>query len=242
MRYWHPFTAQTVAEVKAYAPDEILLLPLYPQFSSTTTGSSITAWDKEATKQRLNTPTRKICCYPLSETFIRAHTEAIRPYLSPGVRLLFSAHGLPEKVIAKGDPYQWQIEQTAHAVVEALGVDGLDWQISYQSRVGPMAWIKPATDMEIKRAGVEGKALVVVPIAFVSEHSETLVELDIEYKHLADASGVSDYTRVPALSVNEIFLQSLAEICAAPLQESCAPAGGMRLCPKDFTACPCQVF
>ena len=184
MRYWHPFTLQTVAEVKAWKADEALLLPLYPQFSTTTTASSFAAWHKAAKFLRLDVPTKSVCCYPEEDGFIRAAAGLIAPKLDEAARhgtprLLLSAHGLPEKVVKGGDPYQWQCERTAKAIVAALNNPGLDWTLCYQSRVGPMKWIGPATDAEIRRAGTDKAPLVVAPMAFVSEHSETLVELDI---------------------------------------------------------------
>jgi ferrochelatase len=129
-------------------------------------------------------------------------------------RLLFSAHGLPKKVIDGGDPYQAQIERTAAAVIAALGRDAetLDWRVCYQSRVGPLEWIGPATDDEIKRAGAQALGLVVLPIAFVSEHSETLVELDIEYRELAAHHGVPFFIRVPALGTDVGFIGALADL------------------------------
>ena len=121
--------------------------------------------------------------------------------------MLFSAHGLPESVVRDGDPYQWQCEQTALAIVGKLGISDLDWTCSYQSRVGPLKWIGPATGDEIKRAGRDGVPLVVFPSAFVSEHSETLVELDIEYRDLADRCGVPIYERVQSVSDDPVFIE-----------------------------------
>ena len=137
-------------------------------------------------------------------------------------RLLFSAHGLPEAFIKKGDPYQWQIEQTCAAVAEALAIEDLDWQICYQSRVGPQTWIGPFTEQEVERAGADRVPLVVCPIAFVSEHIETLVEMDDEYAALAAHSGVPTYVRVPTLSARPEFIEALATLvrrhlaCMAP--------------------------
>ncbi len=247
MRYWHPMTEEVVAQVKAYAPDTIILLPLYPQFSTTTTGSSFTAWEKAASEQELNIPTARIGCYPTHRHFIAAHAQAVRSVYfdasSHGIpRVLFSAHGLPEKIIAKGDPYQWQVERTAEQVVNLLGIPELDYQVCYQSRVGPLKWIGPSTEDEIRRAGAEGKSLIVVPIAFVSEHSETLVELDIEYKELAEEYGVPAYHRIPTLGVTEDYIETLAELCENTSTEgkTCSQDGG-RLCPAEFTQCPCGV-
>src|SRR6185295_50125 len=147
-------------------------------------------WERAARAAGLSAPVARICCYPEDAGFIAAVAALIHHAFTdpkPGVtyRLLLSAHGLPERIIAKGDPYQWQVERTAAALVDRLGINGLDWTICYQSRVGPLKWIGPATDGEIRRAGSEGKGVVLVPLAFVSEHSETLVELDIDYARLA---------------------------------------------------------
>lgn len=138
MRYWHPFTVQTVQEVQAWKPDEILLLPLYPQFSRTTTASSIRAWRKSSRFLGLSAPVRTICCYPVETGFIAAMADLIGPALDEAARhgtprLLLSAHGLPESVVRGGDPYQWQCEQTAKAIVDALARPDLDWAVCYQS-------------------------------------------------------------------------------------------------------------
>lgn len=189
MRYWHPMSTEMVAKVKDYAPDHIILLPLYPQFSTTTTGSSVSDWQAQARKQKLNVPTTTLCCYPTQGGWIDALVDLIRPayvqaakHAAP--RLLFSAHGLPEKIIAKGDPYQWQVEETTKAVIEKLSIPDLDAVNCYQSRVGPLKWIGPNTEEVLIETARRKQPIVLVPLAFVSEHSETLVELDIEYKEL----------------------------------------------------------
>ena len=157
-------------------------------------------------------------------------------------RVLFSAHGLPKKVIAAGDPYQWQVERTAAAVVERLGKDGLDWQVCYQSRVGPLEWIRPYTEDEIRRAGVEGKAVAIIPIAFVSEHSETLVELDVEYRHLAESAGVPKYVRAPTVSTDESFIEGLAVLVESALRRGTGlvSEGDGRRCPAVCRRCPLE--
>lgn len=247
MRYWHPFSRQTAAEVAAFAPDEIVLLPLYPQFSTTTTRSSLRDWARAAKSADLKAPTQSICCYPVQAGFVDAAATLIRDALGSSAialpRILFSAHGLPKKIIAAGDPYQWQVEQTAAAIVERLSIDGLDWTVCYQSRVGPLEWIGPSTDAEIQRAGAEGVPIVIVPIAFVSEHSETLVELDIEYRKLADESGVSSFSRVPTVSTQVDFIAGLAALVigARGRDDAPRPDGGVRLCPAEWNGCPCAV-
>jgi ferrochelatase len=220
MRYWHPLMPEVVAAVKAWAPDEIICLPLYPQFSTTTTASSLSAWRREAERQNLDCPTRVVEPYPTAAGFVAALAGLIGPVLdeaerSHKIRLLLSAHGLPLKIVRAGDPYPQQIEQTAAAVVAALGRPSIDWVVCYQSRVGPLAWLGPATDDEIRRAGRDGVAVVVVPISFVSEHSETLVELDRDYRRLAEASSVPGYYRAPAVGTDPRFIAALGELVVA---------------------------
>src|SRR6202012_5638202 len=153
-------------------------------------------------------------------------------------RLLLSAHGLPKRTIATGDPYQWQVEQTARALVDALGIKDLDWQVCYQSRVGPLEWIGPATDAEIRRAGAEGKGVIVAPIVFDSEHSETLVELDIEYGKLARETGVPDYRRAATVSADPVFIEGLAGLVRKALADgACVNDGEGRVCPAQFGRC-----
>ena len=160
-------------------------------------------------------------------------------------RILFSAHGLPKKIVAAGDPYQWQVEQTAASVMENLdgrpGGDA-DWLCCYQSRVGPLEWIGPATEDEIARAGADGRDIILVPIAFVSEHSETLVELDIEYREVAEHAGVKNYVRVPTAATTGKFIDGLAQLVHANLENNggiCSGSGG-RVCPESWVECPCR--
>jgi protoporphyrin/coproporphyrin ferrochelatase len=246
MRYWHPLTEGAVAAVKKFGPERIVLLPLYPQFSTTTTGSSKKAWDAVAQKQGLTAPTSSACCYPVQPGFVAAvaeltgkrHAEAAK-HGKP--RVLFSAHGLPKKIVAAGDPYQVQVEKTAQAVIAKLGIADLDSVVCYQSRVGPLEWIGPATEDEIARAGRDKVPLVVVPVAFVSEHSETLVELDIEYREKAAHDGVPHYERVPTVSTHPAFIAGLADIVralAGGAPRACTDAGQGRLCPAACGKCP----
>ena len=234
MRYWHPFAAETVKAVKAFDPDRIILLPLYPQWSTTTSASSLADWHRACREVGLERPTRGVCCYPDEPGFIAALAGLIRPLYRAAAnqgrtRLLLSAHGLPEKIVASGDPYQWQCERTSKALVAALGIAGLEWVTCYQSRVGPLKWIGPETSAEIARAGREGVAVVVVPIAFVSEHSETLVELDVEYRKLAEEAGVPAYLRVPTVGIAPEFIAGLARLVRND--------AGERRCPGSFGGC-----
>jgi protoporphyrin/coproporphyrin ferrochelatase len=233
MRYWHPMSAETACAVADWAPDEIVCLPLYPQFSTTTTASSLAAWRQAAADLGLDRPTRVVCCYPAEAGFVAAIAELIRPALdeigdSANPRLLLTAHGLPQRIVRAGDPYPDQVEITARAVVAALGRPALDWRCCYQSRVGPLAWIGPAIDDEIRRAGADRVPLVVAPISFVSEHSETLVELDRDYRRLAEISGVLSYRRVATVGVMPAFVAALARLVRGdgPRARSAACAAG----------------
>ena len=241
MRCWHPFSDGAARAVKQFNPDRLVLLPLYPQFSTTTTASSLKDWDRAAKKAGLHVRTSRICCYPDDPGFIAAAAGAIRSAMEGrdaglSYRLLLSAHGLPKRVVEKGDPYQWQVERTARALVDVLGMD--DWRVCYQSRVGPLKWLEPATEAEIRRAGAEGKGVIIAPIAFVSEHSETLVELDIEYGKLAREAGVPDYRRAATVGSDPAFIAGLAGLVdEAAGKAGTVNSGDARLCPGDFCQC-----
>jgi ferrochelatase len=249
MRYWHPFSDAAARAVRQWDPDEVLLLPLYPQYSTTTTGSSLTVWREAAARAGLAKRTTTLCCWHSDPAYvaataapIRRSLEMARAQLGPAVpaRLLFSAHGLPEAIVRSGDPYQFQIEQTAQAVVASLGIEGLDWSICYQSRATPQKWLEPSTEHAIEHAARQGVAVVVVPIAFVSEHSETLVELDVEYGDLARRLGVPGYSRVPAQNDDPGFIAALAGLVRAAVGFGpglCCHAGGPA-CPRAHKDCP----
>ncbi len=243
MRCWHPRADQTIKNVKNFNPEEVILVPLYPQFSYSTSGSSISEWKEVCKKNNFNTLTSTICCYPEEENFINAHVEEIKNKINKNnnERLIFSAHGLPEKNIKNGDPYQWQVEKTVQKIIKELNQNNIDYILSYQSRVGPLKWIGPSTEDVIVENSKKGKHLVIVPIAFVSEHSETLVELDIEYAKLAKKNGCKNYTRVQALGINEYFIESLSDLILHKdnykfKDNLYAPKNR---CPSNFTKCPC---
>jgi ferrochelatase len=252
MRYWHPFAAAAASEVRAFGPDRIVLLPLYPQFSTTTTGSSATDWACAAKAVGLDVPTSLLCCYPDDPGFVAAVARLTAQGIAAArskapatpLKVLFSAHGLPKRVIASGDPYQWQVERTVAAVQNRLGdvLKGAETVTCFQSRVGPLEWIGPATDQVITQAAEAGAALVVVPIAFVSEHSETLVELDIEYRHLAEQAGAATYIRVPAVGIAPEFIEGLAQLASATLAREGIVSGtnmdlNSRVCPDSLSRC-----
>jgi protoporphyrin/coproporphyrin ferrochelatase len=240
MRYYHPFTADVAADVAAWAPDETVLLPLYPQFSTTTTGSSLAEWRKAG-----GLAAKTVCCYPFAEDFIAAHVSQIldahqRAGAPAEVTLLLSAHGLPESIVRKGDPYQWQCEAVSDLIAGRLPHH---WNIRtcYQSRVGPLKWIGPSTEDEVEQAAKAGRHILIAPIAFVSEHIETLVELGIEYRDLALKHGAASYTSAAALGTHPDFIGVLATEAIAALGlrpggiRSCA---GERLCPAAWSQCP----
>ena len=245
MRYWYPMSDAAAQQVAAFQPDRIVLLPLYPQFSTTTVASSLAVWRSAAGAADIAIPTQAVCCYPRADGLIEAHAALIEPLLAAAAeagnpRLLFSAHGLPKRVVARGDPYQWQVEETARRIVARLGREGLDWAVCYQSKVGPLAWLEPATVDELDRAGRDRVPVVLVPIAFVSEHSETLVELDVTYREHAGRAGVPAYHRVPALGTHPAFIEALAGLVRRALEgETRLDSGeGGRICPAAHVGCP----
>ncbi len=252
MRYWHPMSGQTAAAVAEYGPDRIVALPLYPQFSTTTTASSLADWRGASAVAGLTAPLRAICCYPLNAGWIEAQADLIGGALRKAAaygqpRILFSAHGLPERIVARGDPYPSQVERTAAAVIDRLAAIGIawpaaDWSVCYQSRVGRLKWTGPSIEEELGRAGGDGVPVVVVPISFVSEHSETLVELDKEYRELAKSLHVPGYVRVAAVGVHRAFIRGLAGLVRDAIGRDRAltsdGAGGTRECPASAGRCP----
>ena len=252
MRYWHPFSTEAARAVRAFRPDRIVLLPLYPHFSTTTTGSSLTAWRDAAARVGLACDTHALCCYPMDAAFVAATASITRRALTdaetriaadhPGValRVLFSAHGLPQVIVDQGDPYRFQIEATAERVVARLAITGLDYRVCFQSRATPQKWLEPSIEQELRRAAEDRVAVLVVPIAFVSEHSETLVELDIEYGEMAHAIGVPGYYRAPAHNSDPEFIAALASLVRTRLHRgvgTCSSVGD-RICPRQFVDCP----
>jgi len=238
MRYWRPFVKDAARAAEDWHATDAILLPLYPQFSTTTTASSLKEWTRATTL-----PSSTVCCYPAGASFAQSHADAIletwRNAGSPSnPRVLFSAHGLPQRVVDRGDPYQWQVEQTVAAVRKLLPSEW-DTRICYQSRVGPMKWLAPSTEQEIRSAARDKVGVILSPIAFVSEHVETLVELDIEYSHLAKRLKLPFYLRARALGAAPHFIDALAHLVERALAkpgELHSETGG-RLCPGQFGLC-----
>jgi ferrochelatase len=258
MRYWRPRASEVIKEIKKYDPNQLILLPLYPQFSSATSNSSLQEFIKKYLFQRQKNDkkitTKIVCCYPAEPAFIKAHSFLIKQTISKvceknlsRFRFLFSAHGLPQKLINAGDPYVFQVTETAKKIVKNLAEifliheEEIDFQICYQSKVGCLQWTSPSLDYELRRVALDKKIPVVVPISFVSDHAETLVELDIDYKNLAQGLGIKNYFRVPALNLDGHFIKSLVEICKAvdSNNESQIFSGqkSERICPKSFKFC-----
>ena len=235
MRYWHPRVPETISKVIAWQPDRVILLPLYPQLSTTTTGSSVVEWRAAAKQLKLTAPETLVCCYPEEPGFVAAVAERLREAFGRLAdptgprRVLFSAHGLPERVVAAGDPYQWQVQATCAAIATRLGASW-DWRICYQSRVGPLKWIGPSTPEAITDAAGDRLGVLIDPVAFVSEHIETLVELDLEYAELALRVGAPVYLRAPVVGVLEPFIEGAADAVERAL-------GHSKVCP-DGAACP----
>jgi ferrochelatase len=251
MRYWHPLSLAAAQAVRAWGAVDVVLMPLYPQYSTTTTASSIAAWHDVAAKVGLAAETQTVCCYGTDRSYVASVVALLRESYAQArsslaentpLRVLFSAHGLPEKIIAAGDPYQWQIEQTVQSILAMWGEAELDWTICYQSRATPVRWLEPSTISEIERAARDRVALIVAPVAFVSEHSETLVELGIEYRHLADRLGVPGYFVVPTPNSEASFLTALAGYIRNARESGAGLHShvGLRVCPEQYDGCPCR--
>lgn len=242
MRHFHPMSYEVARKIKKYNPEEIIMLPLYPQFSTTTTGSAVEDFKNALSIAGVTSERKVIGCYFKDDSFIASHAHLILDAIDKtegknNIKLLFSAHGLPKKVVENGDPYQWQIEETVKSIVKKLSVKDLDYKVSYQSKVGPLEWLAPNTEDEITIASKEGKAIIVVPIAFVSEHVETLVELDIEYAAIAKRYNV-EYLRVPTLSIDRKFIQCLASlVIEAQDNKKSIPSS---YCGNHFSKCICR--
>ncbi len=248
MRYWHPMADQVAKDVQNWNADKIILLPLYPQYSTTTTRSSFQEWDKACKRINLTAPSTLVCCYPFERGFIESNARAVRTVYETALketgkrpRILFSAHGLPESVIADGDPYQWQCEEGARKIAAATGLENPDWQICYQSRVGPKKWIGPSTEEALHKAAKDNVPVVILPHAFTQEHVETLVEIDIEYRAVAKDLGVPGFYKVDTVGISPDFIAGLASIVQSRTNGTIiASDTGARLCPAQFCRCAMQ--
>jgi ferrochelatase len=226
MRYWHPFTEEAIAQIKRDNISSLVILPLYPQFSISTSGSSFrqleTLWEQDQELQKIDYTV--IPSWYRHSGYLQAMAELIAKELDQcpnrdRVHIFFSAHGVPQSYVDDlGDPYQQEIEECTKLIMQTLNRDN-DYTLAYQSRVGPMEWLKPYTDEAIEDLAQKGvKDLMVVPISFVSEHIETLEEIDIEYRELAEESGIENFYRVPALNTHPVFINDLADLVEEALR------------------------
>ena len=246
MRYWHPFSMETIKKIEEYNPDEIIMLPLYPQLSSSTTISSFEDFEKNLSKSNINAAVKKIGCYFDEKNFLMSHIELIRKKIKQfhiendndeNINILFSAHSIPEKFVKQGDPYEWQINKTYNALKSDEIISKYNTKLCYQSKVGPVKWLGPSTEEVITDFAKSGKNILIVPIAFVSEHIETLVELDIEYKEIADKYGIK-MERVPALGINKHFINSLASMVEKTISnEKNICCFRSEQCPQGYSNC-----
>ncbi len=212
LRYWHPLTEEAIENLEKIKPSKIVLLPLYPHYSSTTTGSSFKEFYRLLRKSRLkDIPVKEVRDYHDHPLFIKAWTENIKNTgIDDDYFLLFSAHSLPQKIIDRGDPYKDQIEKSVELIMKSFKNKHM---ISYQSKVGPVKWLEPPTDKTIENLAKQGiKKLCLVPISFVSEHSETLYEMDYLYKNMAKDLGIEEFKRVPTLQTNPIYIELLKDL------------------------------
>ncbi|WP_320676456.1 ferrochelatase [Prochlorococcus sp. MIT 1300] len=229
MRYWHPFTESAVADLKADGIEEVVVLPLYPHFSISTSGSSFRELERlrqsDTTFQKLSI--RCIRSWYNHPGYLNAMADLIsnQIFLSEipsKVNIFFTAHGVPKSYVEDaGDPYQKEIESCAALIMNVLknrlGYEN-PYTLAYQSRVGPEEWLRPYTNEVLEDLGKAGiRDLVVVPISFVSEHIETLEEIDIEYRELAKKNGIENFYRVPALDTYPAFISSLADLVISSL-------------------------
>jgi ferrochelatase len=220
MRYWHPMTEETLEDILRQGSQRIVLLPLYPQYSRSTTGSSVNEWRRVVARRNFPLPdpvvVEEYCDHPL---YVRSIVENIHLALRrvperqrAKVHLLFSAHGTPLKLVREGDPYQGHVERTYRAVIKE-GKFTHSHSLCYQSKVGPQKWLEPSLTVSIERLAAEKVShLLVVPLAFVSDHSETLWEINMEAKHIARQKGIHYYDMSPALNTRPLFIQALAEL------------------------------
>lgn len=217
MRYWHPFTAEAIAELAAHAPEEVVLLPLYPQYSKTTTGSSINEWNRRFHPNGWNPRVHAVAEFYHQAAYLDAVTDAIDASLGDfedlaDVDIVFSAHSVPISVVENGDPYQRQIEHTVDLVWER-GRWPARRHLCYQSKVGASKWLRPSMHETVKNLAAAGsRNVLVVPISFVSDHVETLHEIDIEHRAQALSLGIENYRMMPGLNDSPAFIHALASL------------------------------
>jgi ferrochelatase len=224
---------ETIKQVYEYNQDETILLPLYPQFSTTTTLSSFNEWKKHF---KHHSKLHRICCYYDNKYFISSHIKLLNQVLDildSNTEVLFSAHGLPQKIIDSGDPYQKQIVSSINLIIQGIRTD-ITTTVCYQSKVGPMKWLQPSLLDAVKNSTKTN--IVIVPIAFVSEHSETLFELDIEAREFIESIG-KKYFRIPTLGVQEDYIECLVDLCKKPHKNKMCD-----ICVNNKTLCGMEAY
>jgi len=218
MRYWYPFTKEAVWEVKDREPAHIVALPLYPQYSRATTGSSFNDLERILERERITVPLIKVAEYHDHPSYIASWREQLSLAMKEREEgkkvILFSAHGLPKSVVEEGDPYLRQVEETVSEIMK--GFPGTAHYLSFQSRAG-RDWLEPGTDQMIARVRDEGfDTILMVPVSFVSDHIETLYEIDILYREMAESMGLT-FVRVPSLNDSTSFIEALRDIVESAL-------------------------
>lgn len=250
MRYWHPFTEEAIAELKKDDLDKLVVLPLYPQFSISTSGSSFRVLEQmwRTDNDLRNLDYTLVASWYDHPQYIAAMVDLIRQELSQfenpdSTHIFFSAHGVPQSYVDEaGDPYQKQIEECTRLIMEALNAPN-EHTLAYQSRVGPVEWLQPYTEDSLNDLGEKGvKDLLVIPISFVSEHIETLQEIDIEYREIAEEAGITTFRRVPALNTHPLFIESLANLvtesldsCPCTFEQVIHPKENMKMYPQELS-------
>jgi len=249
MRYWYPFTEEALEQIQKDGVNALVIVPLYPQFSISTSGSSLRVLQEEFARNRnkwggnANDDSKNKFTHTVVPSwydrpgYVKAMANIILKELDsfsqPEIdeqllsnpiakHVLFSAHGVPQSYIAAGDPYQNQIKICCQKISELLPSEqeGVKFHLSYQSRVGPIEWLRPYTDDVLPELGADGvKNLVVVPISFVSEHIETLEEIDIEYRELAEENGITNWRRAQALNMDPAFIEDMADMIVEALNQ-----------------------
>jgi ferrochelatase len=219
MRYWHPSTDEALDAIEREGIKNVILLPLYPQYSNATTASSVEEWERRANARGAKFDTQLIESYydfpPYIDAFIERINEGLKRFPAErrrDIHLVFSAHGTPMKLVKQGDPYSGHIKKTVAAVMGRGGYPQAH-DLCYQSKVGPMKWLTPSTPDTVKDLAAKGvKDMLIIPIAFTSDHLETLFELGIEYRHVAKEAGVEQYEVTMGLNDSPFFIDALAEL------------------------------
>lgn len=228
MRYWHPFTEEAIALIKEDGIERLVILPLYPQFSISTSGSSFRVleemWKKDPQLQKIEYTL--IPSWYNHPDYLSAMADLIKQELQQfehpeKVHIFFSAHGVPKTYVTEaGDPYQEEIEECTDLIMKTLNT-GNPYTLAYQSKVGPVEWLKPYTEDALEELGANNiKDLLVVPISFVSEHIETLQEIDLEYREVAEEVGITNFKRVPALNTHPMFIDALSNLTITALEKT----------------------